>query len=64
MDLMQQNNIGKQSATLSFDVQKFVSYDELKMTLALMKIQDYCFGELLLRNIKINIESYAALDFA
>ncbi len=29
-----------------------------------MKIQDYCFGELLLRNIKINIESYAALDFA
>lgn len=32
MDLMQQNNIGKQSATLSFDVQKFVSYDELKMT--------------------------------
>ena len=32
MDLMQQNNIGKQNATLSFDVQKFVSYDELKMT--------------------------------
>lgn len=24
----------------------------------------YYFGELLLRNIKINIESYAALDFA
>ena len=57
MDLMQQNNIGKQSATLSFDVQKFVSYDELKMTFGSNENTGLLFGELLLRNIKINIES-------
>lgn len=32
MDLMHQKGIGQQSASVHFDIHRFTSYDELKMT--------------------------------
>lgn len=56
MDLMHQKGIGQQSASVHFDIHRFTSYDELKMTFGSNANTSFYFGGRHLPNKNIRNE--------